>query len=281
MSMLETDSAEAASLLRQRPFVLFWIARLLSSLGLQAQAVTIAWQVYSIARNTHHDVRQAAFAVGMIGLAQFLPVLAMTLPAGEMADRYDRRLIAAICLAVDAATAAGLAILAFADGRAIWPIYVAAILFGSARTFLSPANTALGPMLVPRALLPKAIAWTSLSWQGASILGPALGGILCAISPVVSFGVAFGFYLASAGILAGTVLAWVRAFGVFGPIIIVAGGVRGKTEVLPTSIYLEISIGRLEAALAISLLMVVAATAVLLALRGLAGKSVLGVGGAK
>ena len=87
--------------------------------------------------------------------------------------------------------------------------------------------------------------------------------------------------LARAGILAGTVLAWVRAFGIFGPIIIVAGGVRGKTEVLPTSIYLEISIGRLEAALAISLFMVAAATAVLLALRAVAGKSVLGGGGTK
>ena len=162
--------------------------------------MTIAWQVYAVARLSH-DVRQAAFAVGMIGLAQFLPVIALTLPAGEIADRYDRRLIAAICLAVDAATAAALAILAFVDGHAIWPIYVAAILFGSARTFLSPANTALGPMLVPRPLLPKAIAWTSLAWQGASIIGPALGGVLCAISPVTAFGVAFGFYLASAGCL--------------------------------------------------------------------------------
>jgi molybdate transport system permease protein len=87
--------------------------------------------------------------------------------------------------------------------------------------------------------------------------------------------------LAREGILAGTVLAWVRAFGIFGPIVIVAGGVRGKTEVLPTSIYLEISIGRLEAALAISLLMVVAAAAVLLALRVIAGRTIFGTGGAK
>jgi molybdate transport system permease protein len=87
--------------------------------------------------------------------------------------------------------------------------------------------------------------------------------------------------LAREGILAGTVLAWVRAFGIFGPIIIVAGGVRDKTEVLPTSIYLEISIGRLEAALAISLLMVVAAAAVLLALRLVAGRTIFGTGGTK
>jgi len=199
MSPSSTDSAEAASLLRQRPFVLFWTARFLSSLGLQAQAVTIAWQVYTIARvGQNLDVRAAALAVGMIGLAQFLPVVALTLPAGEMADRYDRRAIAVICLLVDAATTAALSILAFERVHATWPIYIAAILFGSARTFLNPANTALGPMLVPRSLLPRAIAWNSLAWQGASIVGPALGGGLCAISPVASFGAAFGFYAASA-----------------------------------------------------------------------------------
>jgi MFS family permease len=201
MSPPQIAPAQATSLLRRRSFVLFWIARLSSSLGLQAQAVTIGWQVYAIAR-LGHGVRQAALAVGMIGLAQFLPVLLLTLPAGEMADRYDRRLIAAVCLVIDAATAAALAVLALVDGRAMWPIYLAAVLFGAARTFLSPATTALGPMLVPRALLPKAIAWNSLSWQTASIVGPALGGVLCAISPVVSFGAAFGFYLAAAACLA-------------------------------------------------------------------------------
>ena len=202
MPSLTSDSPATASLLRQRPFVMFWGARFLSSLGLQIEAVTIAWQVYSVARvGLGLDVRHAAFAVGMIGLAQFLPVIALTLPAGEMADRYDRRLIAAVCLAVDAATAAGLAVLAFKGVHAVWPVYVAAVLFGSARTFLNPANTALGPMLVPRALLPRAIAWNSLSWQSASIIGPALGGVLCAVSPVIAFGAAFGLYLASASAL--------------------------------------------------------------------------------
>ena len=200
MSSPVSDTAEAASLLRQRPFVLFWAARFLSSLGLQAQAITIAWQVYSIARQGH-DVKSAAFAVGMIGLAQFIPVVLLTLPAGEMSDRYDRRTIAVVCLLVDAATTLALALLALNGVRAIWPIYVAAILFGSARTFLNPANTALGPMLVPRTLLPRAIAWNSLAWQSASIIGPAMGGLLCAVSPVVSFSAAFGFYLASAATL--------------------------------------------------------------------------------
>jgi len=197
MSSPVSDTAEAASLLRERPFVLFWAARFLSSLGLQAQAVTIAWQVYALARQGQ-DVKGAAFAVGMIGLAQFLPVVALTLPAGEMSDRYDRRTIAAICLVIDAATTLALALLALKGVKAIWPIYAAAIVFGSARTFLNPAATALGPMMVPRVLLPRAIAWNSLAWQSASILGPALGGVLCAISPTVSFGAAFVFYAAAA-----------------------------------------------------------------------------------
>jgi MFS family permease len=195
------DTADATGLLRQRSYMLFWTARLLSSLGLQVEAVTIAWQVYSVSRDSGHDVRSAAFAVGMIGLAQFLPVAALTLSAGEAADRYDRRRIAVICIAIDAATAGALAGLALVAHRATWPIFVAAIIFGSARTFLSPANTALGPMLVPRRLLPRAIASSSLAWQSASVLGPALGGLLCAISPVVAFAAAFGLYLASAACL--------------------------------------------------------------------------------
>jgi MFS family permease len=198
MSSLETDKAEAASLLRQRPFMLFWLARVIASFGGQAQAVTIAWQVYAIARAAHQDVEHAAFAVGMVGLAGFLPVALLTLPAGEIVDRYDRRLVAAISLAFDGATAAALALLALNHNQSLWPIFVAAAAFGAARTFLQPATTALGPMLVPRQLLPRAIAWSSLALQIASIVGPAVGGLLCAISPAVSFGVSFGCYLAAA-----------------------------------------------------------------------------------
>ena len=198
MTLAASDSAEASSLLRQRPFVLYWVAQMLSSLGFQAQAVTIAWQIYAIARNAHQDVRHAAFAVGMIGMAQFLPLFALTLPAGEFADRHDRRRIAAICLGVNAATAGALALVAVIDHRAVWPIYLAAMLFGASRTYNGPASSALGPMLVPRLLLPQAIAWSSLARQGASVVGPALGGLLCAISPVVAFTAAFGFYLAAA-----------------------------------------------------------------------------------
>ncbi len=191
----KTD-AGVVSLLRQRAFASLWAARFLGVLAGQIQGVTIAWQVYAIAR-LQGDVKHAAFAVGMVGLAQFLPLFALTLVAGEMADRRDRKVIAATCIAVQALTAALLAAIAFAHVKAVWPIYLVAAAFGCARAFLAPATTALAPMLVPRELLPRAIAWNSLSMQGASITGPAIGGLLCAVSPGVAFSVSVGLYAAA------------------------------------------------------------------------------------
>ena len=191
---------EAATLFRQKPFMFFWAARFVGNVGVSAQTITIAWQVYAIARLTS-DVRHAAFAVGMIGLAQFLPQFALALTAGETADRYDRRLISFICMLIEVMTAGALALLAFTGVKAIWPMYVVAVVFGASRSFLNPANSALGPMLVPRALLPRAIAWNSLAWQGASIAGPALGGILCAVSPTLSYTVSLCLYLCAAASL--------------------------------------------------------------------------------
>jgi len=201
MTSTTTDSAaEAASLLRQRPFLFFWASRFLGGVAGQAQTITIAWQVYAISRLTQ-DVRHAAFAVGMIGLAQFLPLFALTLTAGETADRHDRRLISSLCMAFEVLTAGALAALAFMGVKAIWPIYLIAITFGASRAFLSPSNTALGPMLVPRTLLPRAIAWNSLAWQSASIIGPALGGVLCAVAPGVSYSVSMVLYVIAAAAL--------------------------------------------------------------------------------
>ena len=199
-STTREPAASAASLLGQRSFLLFWASRFLSAVAGQAQTITIAWQVYAIAR-LNNDVRHAALAVGMIGLAQFLPLFALTLTAGETADRHDRRVISAVCMGFEVVTAGSLAFLAFTGVKAIWPIYLIAIAFGASRAFLSPSNTALGPMLVPRALLPRAIAWNSLAWQGASIFGPALGGVLCAVSPGISYCVSVCLYILAAAAL--------------------------------------------------------------------------------
>ena len=195
-----TDGAEAAALLRQRDFMLFWGARFTNALTVQIQAVAIGWQVYDIARRAA-SIEKAAFIVGMIGLAQFLPLFALTLNAGEAADRHDRRRIMTVALAVEVVCAGLLAWLAWNGHPRLWPIFAIAVVFGAGRAFFSPASGALGPMLVPRQLLPRAIAWNSLAWQSASIAGPALGGVLVAISPALAYGAALGLFLVGATLL--------------------------------------------------------------------------------
>ncbi len=185
------------ALLRERDFMLFWAMRFISTLGVQIQSVALGWQVYAIARETR-SVGESAFLVSMIGLAQFLPLLALTLIAGETADRRTRKFIVAISLAVDAVSASVLLLLALSGSHALWPVFAVSVMFGASRAFLSPASSALGPMLVPRPLLPRAIAWNALSWQSGSIIGPAIGGLLLIHSPSLAFGASLVLYLAAA-----------------------------------------------------------------------------------
>jgi MFS family permease len=161
-----------------------------------SQSVVIAWEVYEVARRTM-SVAQAAFAVGMIGLAQFLPLFALTLVAGEAADRHDRRRILAACYLNQFLTSVGLAIASLLSGG-LWPIFGLAALFGCSRAFFQPASSALGPMLVPLSLLPRAIATNSMAAQVASIVGPAVGGLLCVVSPVLGYAVSALLYAAAA-----------------------------------------------------------------------------------
>lgn len=184
------------------PFRMFWAARFLDLLAVQVQAVTLAWQVYQIARDQlGQSVGEAALSVGIVGLAQFLPLFALTLNAGAAADRTDRRLIMGLCIGVEMACVAALAALTIGGLTALWPIFALAAVFGAARAFFNPASTALAPMLVSREQLPRAIAWNSINWQTAAIFGPALGGLLCAISPAVSYVVVAVLYALSLAFL--------------------------------------------------------------------------------
>jgi len=194
--------ADAPRLFRNRPYLLFWASRMLMTLAVMSESVTIGWQVYEVARLTN-GVKEAAFLVGMVGLVQFAPLFALTLTAGEVADRRDRKTVVLICLGAEIVCVAGLAVLALHPSPSLVPIFAIAALFGAARAFLTPASSAIGPMLVPRELLPRAIAWNSLGWQGASVLGPLVGGLLCAISPAVSYGVSGVLYLISGLLLLG------------------------------------------------------------------------------
>ncbi|UTP38994.1 MFS transporter [Phenylobacterium sp. LH3H17] len=185
-------------LVRHADFMRFWTARVTATLGVQIQSVALGWQMYAVARETM-DVKQAAFYVGMIGLAAFIPVLVLSPFAGETADRHDRRKVLLWCYAAETLTAVVLAAASILDFATIPLLLVLSALFGASRAFMGPSSTALGPMLVPRSLLPRAIAWNSLAWQGGSIVGPAIGGLLLTHSTGLSYSVTTVLYVLAAG----------------------------------------------------------------------------------
>ena len=175
----------------------FLASRTLGMLGTVTQSVTMGWQVYDLAR-AGKDVARAALDVGFLGLATFLPLFFLALPAGVVADHHSRRAILIICFTVEALIAAALV----AGGMLGWlsvPVLLGlAFAFGVARAYHAPASVALGPMLVAKALLPRAIAWNSLAFQTAAICGPALAGaVVGQSSPAVAYGLALGLYLAA------------------------------------------------------------------------------------
>jgi MFS family permease len=183
----------AAFLVRHRDFGLYWAALLLVNIAVQIEAVTIGWQVYDLARATR-SIKESAFLVGMVGLVQFLPLFALTLYAGSLADRISRRLIVQASLVVEIVCVLGLVAVALEPDPRFSHIFAIAALFGAARAFLSPASSALVPMLVPREDMPQAISLKSLSWQGAVIIGPWIGGLLVALAPAAAYGAAAGLY---------------------------------------------------------------------------------------
>jgi MFS family permease len=198
MADLPPDALPSArALLKERDYLLFWVSRWTGGFAGQIESVALGWQMYALARRTL-NVEQSAFLVGMIGLAAFLPVFLLTLPAGEIADRHERRVVMLICLAGEMATALLLTVAAWRDFATPAMLLAVGVLFGASRAFFAPASTAMGPMLVPRALLPRAIARNSLAWQTASIAGPALAGLLVAISSAHAYVTALVLYAVSA-----------------------------------------------------------------------------------
>jgi MFS family permease len=177
-----------------RPFATMWVGRLLNNVGTLTQSVAIGWEVYATAR-LNHDPQQSMLYVGFVGLAQFLPMFALALLAGETADRYDRRIILFCCGLFQAICAAAFTYVSSRPEISLAAIFVVAGFFGIARAFAMPAGTSLLPALVPRDILPKAIAWNTLGVQGGMIFGPWLGGFLCAITPALANGVACGLNL--------------------------------------------------------------------------------------
>jgi MFS family permease len=196
-TLAEGQSSRPPSIFRHRPFALFFTARTFSSLAVNAEGVAIGWQVYTVARLTH-TVEQSAFLVGMVGLAQFVPLFLLSLTAGATADRHDRRRIMLACTLTEIALVLSLALLALHLRPSLMAIFGIAALFGATRAFLSPASSSLAPMLVPRDELPHAISRSSLAFQAGSIIGPWIGGVLCAVSPALAFVGAAALYSGAA-----------------------------------------------------------------------------------
>ena len=183
---------------RFRDFRLYFAARLMATLGQLAMVIVIGWQVYDIARQTM-SVHEASLRLGYIGLIQFLPLAALTLVTGWTADRLDRRWIARAALLLEAACAFILAYTAWNGTISLPILFSVAALLGVARAFAGPALQAMSPNLVPPAVLPTAIALSSIAWQGGSVIGPALGGYLYALERWLAYSVSTGlFFLAFA-----------------------------------------------------------------------------------
>jgi MFS family permease len=156
--------------LRQRDFRLYLGVRFMSSVAMQMQSVAVGWQIY--------EITQDPLSLGLVGLAQFLPMAGFILPAGDITDRFDRRIILGASYGVQALSALCLLVLALMHEQTTWPFYAVLVAFGAARGFTAPAIQSFAPFLVPTVLLPRAVAWSSSANTTAVIVGPALGGIL-------------------------------------------------------------------------------------------------------
>ncbi|ULL20118.1 MFS transporter [Paenibacillus sp. H1-7] len=161
--------------MRQPSFAKAWAARILSTTSFQMLSVAIGWQMYALTND--------AFSLGLVGLAQFVPMMLLTLIVGQVADRFDRRNIVVLCMIFEGIVA----VLLVYGNHAGWigreQILLAAALIGACRAFEGPTLTALIPELVSKEMLPQASAWSASAGQTAQILGPSLGGLLYSIGP--------------------------------------------------------------------------------------------------
>jgi MFS family permease len=191
MSFSPTGDRFAA--FRHSSYTRFFFALFLLSFSQQIVSVAVGWQMY--------DQTGSAIYLGLIGLVQFLPSLVLILVTGSVADRHNRRAIAAICSLVSALCTLALLLMTIAGTFSPLPVFAVLLVFGIERAFMSPAVQSLAPNLVPPQDLSNAIAWNSSSWQLAAITGPVLGGLLYGISPHTAYTVAVVFAALGAALL--------------------------------------------------------------------------------
>jgi len=186
---MSLSAASPPGLTQQRPFVLFWLARVSTTMGYQMLALVIGWQLYQLTNS--------AFDLGLVGLIQFVPAVILTLLIGHAADRYDRRLIIRAAQATYALAAVLITTALIANVLSRDILFGVVFLIGSARAFEVPTGSALVPALVPAPLITRAVGgWTSAN-QLAVICGPALGGLIYAASPVAVTALCIAFFATS------------------------------------------------------------------------------------
>lgn len=174
--------------------MLYWIARVATTIGLQIQVVAVGWQIYDLTSNP--------LDLGLIGLVQFAPAVLLVLLTGHLSDRYDRRVIIRVSQIV-----AGLGALSLVAANATGTItrqtiFIAVFVLGAARAVEAPTMNTLLPSVVPRALLPRAVAASATATQTAFITGPAIGGVLYLIGPTVAFATCATMFFAASVLIA-------------------------------------------------------------------------------
>ena len=173
--MTGSQDPDRAPLFGFKAFRLLFSSRISVTLAMQMQGVAVGWQIY--------DLTGSALDLGLIGLVQFLPPLGLTLLAGQIADRYDRRLVMLACYAIELAAMVGLLLLTLFVADPVLGIYALLLLTGVARAFESPAVQAVLPTMVPREVFGRAVAAFSSGSKLSTVLGPALGGVIYALGP--------------------------------------------------------------------------------------------------
>ncbi|QUL39354.1 MFS transporter [Erythrobacter sp. JK5] len=182
-------------------FRAYWLARLTMTLAQYAMLLVIGWQAYNLARDSGMNIAEGSGTLAIIGLLQFLPLFLLTPFSGLAADRFDRRMLGLLTVILQLVCAATLAWFSWNDAISLQLLFVIAIALGIARGFAGPALSSLAPNLVPKALLPTAIALSSISWQVGALVGPAIGAIPYAFDPALPYALSAVLFAISAAAL--------------------------------------------------------------------------------
>lgn len=172
-----------------------WFARLAGMSASQMLLVALGWQMY--------DLTGSAWDLGLVGLLQFLPALLLVLVAGHVIDRFNRARIVALCLLAQTLIALLLALGTARGLESRYMLFAVSVLLGTVKAFQMPAQQALTPLLVPPAVLPRALAFSSMGMQASIVAGPALGGFLYVAGAPTVYGICAALFGFSTAIVAG------------------------------------------------------------------------------